>query len=314
MNRKRGYMDIILFKKIIDELSLFRPKPLLDFSKQGEPLLHPLLIDAIRHAAKGGFSTRLITNGTLLTKELSGQLISSGLNKIVFSISAGTKETFNKIHMGSNFDKVINNILDFIEIRGNKVKPAIRFNFVKEKRNIEELPRFIKFFSMLPATLHTSVLVNFFGKNNGYDLSSYNKYKDKRKWRACIIPWRMLSIGWDGKVSPCMIDYNNRYIAGDCTKESAVEIWNNKKMQIFREALINKNYNLIESEGKLCSECNQIWGDNIKQVQKINYSYDLNKTEFLKKYYWILKHRHFWYEGLLNPPNQKCCMTPGLPE
>lgn len=76
------FMELDLYKKIIDQIDW---KPSIKLCQRGEPLLAPLLLDAIEYATKKGLETVINTNGMLLDKFGSKQLIKSGLNTLILS-------------------------------------------------------------------------------------------------------------------------------------------------------------------------------------------------------------------------------------
>jgi MoaA/NifB/PqqE/SkfB family radical SAM enzyme len=66
-----GRMSEATFARIIEGLRTFSPPPKVFFGGFGEPLFHPKLLDMVAQAKKLGGEVELITNGTLLTKEIS---------------------------------------------------------------------------------------------------------------------------------------------------------------------------------------------------------------------------------------------------
>ncbi|MCP4141185.1 MAG: hypothetical protein GY755_13035 [Chloroflexi bacterium] len=70
------------------------------------------------------------------------QLIEAGLDNIRFSLDGATKETYESIRKGSNFEKVIANIEKLLALKQKlgKDNPNIAIVFVAMKRNIQELP------------------------------------------------------------------------------------------------------------------------------------------------------------------------------
>ena len=79
------------------------------------------------------------TNGILLNKKISTDLIKSGLTRIQISIDAITKETYDKVRPGGNYNKIIENINEFLLIKQNLNArlPLVRVNFCE---NINKLP------------------------------------------------------------------------------------------------------------------------------------------------------------------------------
>ncbi|RLF38608.1 MAG: radical SAM protein, partial [Thermoplasmata archaeon] len=112
---KKGYMDFEVFKKIIDEVKGHTHD--ISIHHRGESLLHPKLPDMIRYATESGVYVKLHTNATLLSEKKSIELIESGLNLLSFSFDGYGKEEYEKIRIGANFEKTLENIKNFIKIR-----------------------------------------------------------------------------------------------------------------------------------------------------------------------------------------------------
>ena len=55
----------------------------------------------------------------------------------------------------------------------------------------------------------------------------------------------------DGKVVPCCVDYDGKYIVGDLKTDSLKSVWNGGKMIKLRKALLEGRKGDIE----LCSKC-----------------------------------------------------------
>ncbi|MCK4799188.1 MAG: radical SAM protein, partial [Spirochaetes bacterium] len=119
MDREQGYMDMDLFKKIIDnafEIGIKRVHLYL----HGEPLQHPNIIDMIGYIKSKNIGISMTTNGMDLDKRKIKLILNSGVNiadHIIFSILGYSKDVHEKIMRGVNHDKVLKNVLDFIELR-----------------------------------------------------------------------------------------------------------------------------------------------------------------------------------------------------
>ena len=66
-----GQMSSKTFDRIIEGLESFSPKPTVFFGGFGEPLSHPSIVDMVARVKALGTTVELITNGTLLTQEMS---------------------------------------------------------------------------------------------------------------------------------------------------------------------------------------------------------------------------------------------------
>jgi sulfatase maturation enzyme AslB (radical SAM superfamily) len=74
-NEPTGKMSGSTFDRIVEGLRPFSRPPGVFFGGLGEPLAHPDIVDMIRRMKSLGCRAELITNGTLLNKSLSEQLI-----------------------------------------------------------------------------------------------------------------------------------------------------------------------------------------------------------------------------------------------
>lgn len=83
----------------------------------GEPLLYPYIVDAVAYARERGKAVCIVTNGSLLTKEMSRALLEAKLNIIRFSVDASDAQTYGKLRPGLSWSKMVANIEDFHAIK-----------------------------------------------------------------------------------------------------------------------------------------------------------------------------------------------------
>ena len=117
----------------------------IGLSGAGEPFLNKDMIPIIRHARAGGASVLTTTNFTLCGKLLE-DLVSSGLNLIKISLDAATAETYERIRGRDFFGRIIDDVRRLQEIkrrRGSRT-PYIRLQFVLQRDNLDEAPRFAR--------------------------------------------------------------------------------------------------------------------------------------------------------------------------
>jgi MoaA/NifB/PqqE/SkfB family radical SAM enzyme len=148
-----GMISDAVFDRIVDGLKGFSPVPSVFFGGFGEPLFHPRIVDMVRRAKELGARVELITNGTLLTAELSKQLAKTGIDVIWVSLDGATAESYADIRLGAELPKVIENLAclsEAIRAEGSIVrgpcgalpifKTELGIEFVAMKRNIADLP------------------------------------------------------------------------------------------------------------------------------------------------------------------------------
>ncbi len=144
-----GTMNAETFSRIIEGLRSCDPPPDIFFGGLGEPLSHPNILDMVRQAKALGSSVEMITNGTLLSKDVSKELVAAGLDKLWVSLDGATPESYTDLRLGAVLPEVLNNLYEFRRARWRKyipeffdlhLKPQIGIVFVAMKRNIADLP------------------------------------------------------------------------------------------------------------------------------------------------------------------------------
>jgi MoaA/NifB/PqqE/SkfB family radical SAM enzyme len=176
-NESLGRMSMETFGRIVEGLKSFSPPPSVFFGGFGEPLSHPSIVDMVA-AVKGlGSTVELITNATLLTREMSYGLVDAGLDGIWISLDGARPESFADVRLGAALPEILENAAAFRdacspELRrysGDVCSPelhrypenvAIGIVFVAMKRNIADLPRVVSLGERFGATrfLVTNVL------------------------------------------------------------------------------------------------------------------------------------------------------------
>jgi len=245
MQRKIGFMDFSLFKKIVDE-SKGRTELLYMANGVGEPLFHPNIIEMIEYANKSGIHTMLGTNGTLLTKDLTNRLFNSGLDIIELSIDAATSSTYNKIRGGKNYEQLLKNLNTFAEANRSikSAKPFIILQFIMTKFNAQEAEQFYSKFKDLEFDLIAFINCHTWAGN--MPNFSVNHKKPLGKFSNCRLLWSQVAILWNGDVTPCNYDFDGKSVIGNVNKNSIEEIWNCPQMIKIRDYHSSGNYTKVE--------------------------------------------------------------------
>lgn len=137
-------MNFALYRQIAEQVFPYARH--VSLSSAGEPLMTRNFLDAIEIARNYGVQeVSFISSGLHLNPARAERIVDLGVTRIEFSLDGASEEVYNKIRVGSRFDKVIKNIAYLNEIKKRKRAqyPMLRFNFVLMKSNIHELPDFI---------------------------------------------------------------------------------------------------------------------------------------------------------------------------
>ncbi len=107
---KYADMSAETFKRILSSLEGLTKKPELFFGGYGEPLSHPACLDMIEQAKKAGHSVSLITNGILLTEQVTRRLIDLRLDNLWVSLDGASPECYADVRLGDALPVVVENL------------------------------------------------------------------------------------------------------------------------------------------------------------------------------------------------------------
>lgn len=109
----------------------------------GEPLLHKEFFNMIEYLKSYSIWTRTSTNGSLLLANNNiEKLVKSSLGEIQISLDGATKETYEKIRVRANFEKVTKGITELNSACERNNRKLTRMWVVLQKNNIHELSAF----------------------------------------------------------------------------------------------------------------------------------------------------------------------------
>ena len=228
-----------------------------------EPLLDiKRILNTAKKAHEYGFvDIYFTTNGSLLTYKNSIKLIESKLiSRIQVSIDAFTKDTYDKIRRGGDFEKVKKHIQDFIELRKtyNTLFPKIRVSFLTLPENKHETKLFYDHWNELvdAVALQSSVM-----KPNSKREDDTKSY-DKLRTSFCPNPFRQLVVRADKSVLPCCSFWGDQMRLGMIEDDDSLgHLFNSKKMNEIRETFKNKDKKLKTYCEQCLSSCDPTTDD-----------------------------------------------------
>lgn len=231
MTRQRGFMEISLFKKIIDEAKEYTELAYLHLA--GESLLHPDLIEMIDYCGLAGINTTLSTNAQLLDSEMSRRLIDSRLDMILLALDGASKATYSRIKRGLEYDHVVQNIENFIEMKAKARRaPYAVVQLIYQKENMHEVDQYRKLWGQSKADMvRIKPCFYYPGMDDNHGVSAGKV----RSMKPCMLLWRQLAICWDGTIVACCMDFLAQVAVGNVGTESIKEAWNGDKMLWMRE-------------------------------------------------------------------------------
>lgn len=238
---KPQFLDYNLIKKVIDEVaannSIFR------ITADGEPMLQKEFKKMVDYVYKKGIKIFAFnTNGTLMNQDIIKKLVRpSKRTKIIVEVSldAFYKDTYDKIRVGSDYIKVMFNIFNFLRIRRERKVSNVKLvvSIIDQPEALGEMKNFKRFWKSVADDIVTRKYVDTKGlmpiKNQRYN-------KNTKRW-PCLVVFKRIMIGFDGRVRFCPDDWKKESVIGDIRKNTLKEIWQNGEYKKLRQEHLTNN-------------------------------------------------------------------------
>lgn len=222
MKRARGYLDVEMFKTLVDEFKHVKEKPGFAMNFAGEPLLHQRIDEIVAYAEKNGHRTFISSNTTLLNRSLSERLIRAGLSEIHVCLEGMTKEAHETYRRGSNFDIVKKNIEDILEAKRalNSLSPKVTIQTLLTRFSENDVDAMTEWARSIGADA-----INF----KSFSMGSYTTEEMKNETmkflptkpelrrntsvlRKTLCSWPITDavVFWNGDIGLCCIDFDQK--------------------------------------------------------------------------------------------------------
>ncbi len=219
-------------------------------SYYNEPLLKKGVLDLCRWALKAGIlDIHFVTNATLLTEEISRQILDIGITRLSFSLDAISRETYAKVRVGADYDQVHSNINRFLELKrqGGYDLPLTRVSLVRTRLNEHEVEEFIAYWKDR---------VDYYVIQEYVNITPIQEHlipesKQSAKSFRCPQPWQRTTVRSDGTVLPCCSPYGMDLPMGNIHESSLGHIWNSSMMRELQELHKSGHY----YNNPACNQC-----------------------------------------------------------
>jgi pyrroloquinoline quinone biosynthesis protein E len=252
----------------------------IDLTGIGEALMNPEFFKIVGFLKSRGIYVTLNDNFTLMSEKTARQIVELGIDQIFLSLDGATKETYEQLRRGSNFERVIFNARRLVEVKremGKKL-PEFKINTVVCLANCHELPALveiahdlgigmIQFVNVITfedtTSLSTQALPNEIQQHfqaavrRANELGVLVKIElfDKLPVQQCDFPWTRNFVTQDGYVHPCCYttqsgdrQAQNQRSLGNLLHHSFAELWDGEVYSAFRQKI---------AEGTLPYQCEQ---------------------------------------------------------
>mgnify|MGYP001162620716 CR=1 FL=1 len=257
--RNTGFMEDSIYYRILDEIK--EHKTPIRFIRWGEPTTHPKLVEFTRAAKESGVMCHLNTNGSYLDGQRIDELLRIPLDSIKFSFQGVDRKSYQEMRNIDFFDELMSTIKLFHKRRGQREFPFIHVSTTITYETLEQVEKFREKSSEFSdlVTVGRTVL----GGRISMDEVRLGKEEKEvlkhlisqeslvREHPECPEVFDKLSINWDGTLTACCTDYDNKMLLGDIRKSPVKKIWRSKKLHEYRTILAEMRHGELD----LCKDC-----------------------------------------------------------
>jgi MoaA/NifB/PqqE/SkfB family radical SAM enzyme len=289
---KGGDLQFDNLQKMVEHLPKLKR---VDLTGIGEALMNREFYKAVAFLKSRGIYVTFNDNFTMITEKTARRIVELAVDQIFLSLDGATKETYEHIRVGANFDKVVFNTRRLMQIKREmrKKRPEVKINTVVCSTNYHELPAIVELAHDMGIGMVQFVNVITF--ENTTNLATMDvqhavqaKFQevlkrarqlgvlvkielfDKLPVQQCDFPWTRNFVTYDGYVHPCCYttqtgdrQAQNQRSFGNLLDHSFAEIWNGEVYALFRRKM---------QEGILpnaCMHCPKYVGKPDEQLLRI---------------------------------------------
>ena len=238
------HFDLEKYKWILDQMEPYKDFMSVAPQFQGEPFMAPDILEMISYARGKGFCVGFTSNATLWNDEIIDHMIDHEVNNLCVSLDGATKETYERVRIGANFDTVVGNLNRLVERKKERgvMQPHLSINMtlMPENRHQEE--------KMLDDWLGKANLVSI--NNTCINHVVPEKFHEPERY-PCPFLWEGVHILTNGDVIACCRDSDYEEVMGNAYDTPILEIWNGAKYRHFRMLHATGRWN----EVPMCARC-----------------------------------------------------------
>jgi radical SAM protein with 4Fe4S-binding SPASM domain len=243
IGRPKTFMKQELFEKVAMECAAGGCK-LMHLHGFGEPLLDKQLPDRIMLCKRLGIPrVKIFTNGDLLRGDMAKRLLESMVDEVKISIDGSDSAEFNRLRVGLDFDKVLENVKEFRALRDSvgMEKPQIVATTCQTS-NREQTE------AMLNGVVDRIAFTNIHNWGGAMGMLTGQRIR-----KPCDRLWRTLTVLVNGDVALCCLDYSGKIVLGNANDEKITDIWSNEQYRNYRRLHRASR----QEEIPLCSNCSK---------------------------------------------------------
>lgn len=250
MKRPKGYMDMELYRDIVDEMGPLSTSAVLH--SWGEPMMHPELFEMIRYGKRAGLGIETSTNITLLNEERAREALDSGLDVLYLALDGATKETYERVRVNAKWDKVLRNVDRLLDMKTKGQSPLrVVLQIIAMNETRDEVEEFVRRWDRPEVDqVNVKSLDSWGGQNES--IASHKAEDDAAPpaRRPCPNLWYHGYIFWDGSLTSCERDYDIRTPLGNVRDRGVLAAWHGEEMRRLRRRHVDGHF-----DAPACERC-----------------------------------------------------------
>jgi radical SAM protein with 4Fe4S-binding SPASM domain len=273
LDRPQGLMDPSLFRAVLDQAGPYAFT--LQLWDWGEPFVNPHIFEMIACARAMDVKVISSTNGHLLARpERAEALVRSGLDTIIFAIDGATQASYERYRQGGSLEAALEGVRQVVAAkrRLGAATPVVNFRFIVMDHNEGEVPAVRVLARSLGVDVLTFKTLNNCLRDPYKDSAAasaadgdafspqhaaYRRFRTdaagqriRRRRNPCKQLWNNPSIHWNGNVSPCTFDPQDRHVLGNVARDSFWDVWSGEGYRRIR-----RDFARDAGAMALCGEC-----------------------------------------------------------
>jgi radical SAM protein with 4Fe4S-binding SPASM domain len=265
----KGRMDDALFDKVADEIAHHPEVDTFVPMLQNEPFLDKRILDrvkAFKERTGGRVAVELVTNGAFLTEDTVEHIRTSGLDVLDISLDALSREVYEKIRIGLDYDEVLAGVNRVIDAQ--LPHTAVFVRLVRVRENFRQVKAFARAWKkkgvpvfIYSANSRAGALPNFDQELRVPEAQvPWSQRVGRRVLRGllhhCPVPFAAAAIVNNGDVLLCTQDWARHEVLGNVREQTLAAIWNGPRMREIRSLIAERRYSEVPS----CADCS-LWRD-----------------------------------------------------
>jgi len=249
MERSLGSMSMDTFRKVTDECAEMGVN-LITLNGYGEPFISGDLFEMVDYAMKAGLQVKINTNGHYLNEKNIRRLLLSPPTHLSISLDGATKETYEKVRLRGNFDRVMKNLALLLEHRDqhNDLDMKVSLQIIRMDETEAEIEAFKEQWRERVDEISIPNVHNW----GGVFQESGSLREQNLERFPCRELWRTMMVFCDGSTSICCAVFDDNMNMGNASEKSLKEIWTSSEYQHLRQLHLDGRYDEIE----ICKDCN----------------------------------------------------------